>query len=205
MHPPDTEPTTMSVVAHREHRARRTRRAAPRLDDGDEEHAAARVEPFGAPLQYFEIDAVHGDSDHERTAAHRGAPPRSHFHILPRIARYTTTPAGCDRDVAHPRRVAIAGGGIAAAGAGRRQPRRGREPALRRDLVRKPGEEVVRELLCRTVDEPRSDLGDLAADLRVHGVRHRGRGAVLGREPARPWPSPLAKPAAPPCPSKLSV
>src|SRR6185436_17139572 len=49
-----------AVVADRKHGALGAWRAAPRLDDGHEQHAAAAVEPLGAALEYFEIDTVHG-------------------------------------------------------------------------------------------------------------------------------------------------
>ena len=59
MQPPETEPTTRPSSRTASIAPSRTRRAAPGLDDGDEQHAAARVEPLRAALQDFEIDAVH--------------------------------------------------------------------------------------------------------------------------------------------------
>ncbi len=47
------------VVAHGEHRALGPGRAAPGPDDGDQQHAPPAVQPLGAALQNFEIDAVH--------------------------------------------------------------------------------------------------------------------------------------------------
>ena len=51
-----------TIVAHREHRTGRPRRAAPCLDHRDKQHAPSGMEPVGTPLQNFEIDAVHVDS-----------------------------------------------------------------------------------------------------------------------------------------------
>ena len=54
-HRPRDEP----VVADRQHRPFGPRRAAPGLHHGDQQHAAAPLEPFGAALQYFVVDTVH--------------------------------------------------------------------------------------------------------------------------------------------------
>ena len=101
-------------------------------------------------------------------------------------------------DVAHPRaREAVAGAtgsrfgsggrhGFRAARAARRTARRSRRRASR-----------------RAVDEPRADLRDLAADLRVHRVRRASVAAPFSAGASDTFASPLAKPAAPPCPFEL--
>ena len=50
----------------------------------------------------------------------------------------------------------------------------------RREARREPGEKIVGHLGRRTVDEPRADLRELAADLRFHGVGEQ-RVPALGR------------------------
>ena len=71
------------------------------------------------------------------------------------------------------------------------------------ELLDKPSEEIVGDLRGRAVDQPRSDLCELAADLRL-GLVVDARAAARRRQ-ARPAPSPLANPAAPPWPSNLIV
>ena len=159
-----------AVVAHGEHRARRPRRAAPGLDDGDEQHAPAGVEPFGAALQDFEIDAVHGHAPGKRAAS---SPRRSTIASSARTGYASTSRDERERDVPNPRAAAGPPPGPA--------PATGAPDRLRGDRIGKAREEIVRELLRRAVDEPRADLRDLAADLRVHRVGQRRRRAVLGR------------------------
>src|SRR6476660_5043947 len=74
-----------------------------------------------------------------------------------------------DRRIANPGRAAR-----------RREPRRcrdgrggGRPPRRRTDALDKPGEEIVGHLRGRSVDEPRADLRELAAHLRLRGVVQR--------------------------------
>ncbi len=49
------------VVPHREQRTRRPRRATPGLDHRHEQDAPVGRQPFGAPAQHLEVDAIHGN------------------------------------------------------------------------------------------------------------------------------------------------
>jgi hypothetical protein len=48
-----------AVVPYRSDCADRSRRRAPRVHDGGEHHAMARLEPISCALEYLQIDAVH--------------------------------------------------------------------------------------------------------------------------------------------------
>ena len=78
-----------------------------------------------------------------------------------------------------------------------------RRHGLAAGLGGEAGEELVGELLGGGIDQPRAELRQLAADLRVRDIGEERAVAVLGERARRP--PPLAKPATPPLPSPQIV
>ena len=173
MQPPDTEPATRP--------SSRTASIAP-SGRGELPHVFTTVtsstrrpcvEPLGAvaaALRDRRCPCV--------ISAHRVSDSRA------RTARSSTTTIADDRRVAHPRRRRRRGAIGGGASSGRSTPAlrgiAGRRRARRR--VDEAREEIVGDLRRGAVDEPRADLRELAADLRLRDVRQRGAGRRRRRE-----------------------